>query len=80
MTFKVRVSCCKNHVDRVTKAEILTARKELWKPEAPQCLAGKFWTASRKFSAVHRCGEAEALMGVCHSWQHLPFRLSLAVF
>ena len=27
MTFKVRVSCCKNHVDRVTKAEILTAEE-----------------------------------------------------
>lgn len=80
MTFKVRVSCCKNRVDRVTKAEILTAGEKALETRGSAMLAGKFWTASRKFSAVHRCGEAEALMGVCHLWQHLPFRLSLAVF
>ena len=81
VTFKIRVSCCKNHVwIGLQKQSFWLLGKELWKPEEPQCLVGKFWTASGKFSAVHRRGEAEALMGVCHSWQHHPFRLSLALF
>ena len=80
MTFKIRVSCCKNHVDRVTKAELLTAGERALETRGPTVPGWKVLDCFWKFSAVHRHGEAEALMGVCHSWRHLPFRLNLAVF
>ena len=73
MTFKIRVSCCKNHVDRVTKAELLTAGERTMETRGPTVPGWKVLDCFWKFSAVHRRGEAEALMGVCHSWLNDDF-------